>query len=129
MFTSSREAYRRSWPSSSSNSNNYTANQVFLEIGAHELGAPVSLEKSLQVANTKLAAHGVAGAIHLVEGSGISRDNRFTARGLAKVLELFAPHADLMHGHDGGRTRAAPWTESAPSPAMPTPPRTDGSIS
>ena len=25
-----------------------------------------------------------------------------TARGLAKVLELFAPHADLLHGHDGG---------------------------
>jgi D-alanyl-D-alanine carboxypeptidase/D-alanyl-D-alanine-endopeptidase (penicillin-binding protein 4) len=87
-------------------SNNYTANQVFLEIGAHELGPPVSLEKSLQVANTKLAAHGVAGAIHLDEGSGISRDNRFTARGLAKVLELFAPHADLMHGHDGGLNKS-----------------------
>jgi serine-type D-Ala-D-Ala carboxypeptidase/endopeptidase (penicillin-binding protein 4) len=25
-----------------------------------------------------------------------------TARGLAKVLELFAPHAGLLHGHDGG---------------------------
>ena len=33
-------------------SNNYTANQVFLEIGGHELGGPVSLEKSLEVANT-----------------------------------------------------------------------------
>ncbi|HEY5203833.1 MAG TPA: D-alanyl-D-alanine carboxypeptidase [Roseiarcus sp.] len=83
-------------------SNNYTANQVFLEIGGHELGGPVSLEKSLEVANTMLAAHGLADAIHLEEGSGISRDTRFTARGLAKVLELFAPHADLLHGHDGG---------------------------
>ena len=44
-------------------------------------------------------------AIHLEEGSGISRDNRFTARGLAKVLELFAPHADLLHGHDGGMNK------------------------
>jgi serine-type D-Ala-D-Ala carboxypeptidase/endopeptidase (penicillin-binding protein 4) len=26
-------------------SNNYIANQVFLEIGGHRLGAPVSLEK------------------------------------------------------------------------------------
>ncbi len=83
-------------------SNNYTANQVFLEIGGHRLGGPVSLEKSLEVANEMLAAHGLADAIHLEEGSGISRNNHFTARGLAKVLELFAPHADLLHGHDGG---------------------------
>src|SRR6516165_2094296 len=69
-------------------SNNYTANQVFLEIGGRRLGGPVSLKKSLQVANEMLAAHGLATAIHLEEGSGISRDNRFTARGLqsARVL-------------------------------------------
>jgi serine-type D-Ala-D-Ala carboxypeptidase/endopeptidase (penicillin-binding protein 4) len=83
-------------------SNNYIANQVFLEIGGHRLGGPVSLEKSLDVANEMLAEHGLATAIHLEEGSGISRDNHFTARGLAKVLELFAPHSDLLHGHDGG---------------------------
>jgi D-alanyl-D-alanine carboxypeptidase/D-alanyl-D-alanine-endopeptidase (penicillin-binding protein 4) len=82
-------------------SNNYIANQVFLEIGG-SLGGPVSLEKSLKVANYMLAANGLADAIHLEEGSGISRNDHFTARGLAKVLELFAPHADLLHGHDGG---------------------------
>jgi serine-type D-Ala-D-Ala carboxypeptidase/endopeptidase (penicillin-binding protein 4) len=87
-------------------SNNYTANQVFLEIGGHELGGPVSLEKSLEVANTMLAAQGLGQAIHLEEGSGISRDTRFTARGLAKVLELFAPHADLLHGHNGGLNKS-----------------------
>jgi D-alanyl-D-alanine carboxypeptidase/D-alanyl-D-alanine-endopeptidase (penicillin-binding protein 4) len=86
-------------------SNNYIANQVFLEIGGHRVGGPVSLEKSLKVANEMLAAHGLATGIHLEEGSGISRDNRFTARGLAKVLELFAPHADLLHGHDGGMNK------------------------
>jgi serine-type D-Ala-D-Ala carboxypeptidase/endopeptidase (penicillin-binding protein 4) len=83
-------------------SNNYTANQVFLEIGGHRLGGPVSLEKSLEVANEMLAAHGLSADIHLEEGSGISRNNRFTAHGLAKVLALFAPHADLLRGHDGG---------------------------
>ncbi len=86
-------------------SNNYIANQVFLEIGGRRLGGPVSLEKSLQVANGMLAAHGLASSIHLEEGSGISRDDRFTARGLAKVLELFAPYADLLHGHDGGMNK------------------------
>jgi serine-type D-Ala-D-Ala carboxypeptidase/endopeptidase (penicillin-binding protein 4) len=70
-------------------SNNYIANQVFLEIGGRKLGGPVSLEKSLEVANQMLAAHGLSSDIHLEEGSGISRDNHFTARGLAKVLALF----------------------------------------
>src|SRR5215475_7608590 len=86
-------------------SNNFVANQVFLEIGAHRLGGPVSLEKSLHVANEMLAAHGLAAAIHLEEGSGISRNNHFTAHGLAKVLELFAPHADLLRGRDGGMNK------------------------
>lgn len=83
-------------------SNNYVANQIFLEIGARRLGGPVSLEKSLEVANGALAANGLAGDIHIEEGSGISRNDRFTARGLARVLALFAPHAELLRGHDGG---------------------------
>jgi serine-type D-Ala-D-Ala carboxypeptidase/endopeptidase (penicillin-binding protein 4) len=91
-------------------SNNYTANQVFLEIGGHRLGAPVSLEKSLKVANEMLAAQGLSADLHLEEGSGISRDNHFTARGLAKVLELFAPHADLLRGHDGGLNKTGTMT-------------------
>ena len=82
-------------------SNNYIANQVFLEVGG-TLGGPVSLEKSLKVSTGILAANGLAEDIHLEEGSGISRNNRFTARGLAEVLKLFATHADLLHGHDGG---------------------------
>jgi serine-type D-Ala-D-Ala carboxypeptidase/endopeptidase (penicillin-binding protein 4) len=77
-------------------SNNYIANQVFLEIGAHRLGGPVGLEKSLQVTREILTKHDLAGAIQLEEGSGISRGNRFTARGLAKVLNLFAPHTALL---------------------------------
>jgi serine-type D-Ala-D-Ala carboxypeptidase/endopeptidase (penicillin-binding protein 4) len=48
--------------------------------------------------------------MHLEEGSGISRDNRFTARGLAKVLELFAEHADLLRGHDGGLNKTGTMT-------------------
>ncbi|MGB2933020.1 MAG: D-alanyl-D-alanine carboxypeptidase [Methyloceanibacter sp.] len=90
-------------------SNNYIANQVFLEIGG-TLGGSVSLEKSLKVANGILAANGLAEDIHLEEGSGISRGTRFTARGLAKVLTLFAPHADLLHGHDGGANKTGTFS-------------------
>ncbi len=82
-------------------SNNYVANQIFLEIGGHHFGGPVSLEKSLKVLNEKLAANHLSGAIHMEEGSGISRNNRFTARGLSKVLTLFAPHAGLLRKEKG----------------------------
>ena len=85
-------------------SNNYIANQVFLEIGG-TLGGPVSLEKSLKVANAILAANGLADSIHLEEGSGVSRGNHFTARGLAQVLHHFTPYTDLLHGHDGGMNK------------------------
>ena len=82
-------------------SNNYVANQVFLEIGAKSLGAPVSLDKSVAVARKMLAANDLADAIQLEEGSGLSRGNRFTARGLAKMLNLFAPNAGLLKSGTG----------------------------
>src|SRR5215470_9645174 len=91
-------------------SNNYIANQVFLEIGGNRLGGPVSLEKSLQVANEMLAKHDLADSIHLVEGSGISRDNHFTARGLARVLDLFKPHAALLRSGDGARFKTGTFS-------------------
>ncbi len=77
-------------------SNNYIANQVFLEIGAHKLGGPVSIEKSLMVTRKILAEHNLSEDITLVEGSGLSRKNSFTAQGLGKMLDKFAPYAALM---------------------------------
>ena len=82
-------------------SNNYVANQVFLEIGGNRLGGPVSLAKSLKIANEQLAKVGLAEAIHLEEGSGISPTNHFTARGLAKMLQLFEPNATLLRRGEG----------------------------
>jgi D-alanyl-D-alanine carboxypeptidase/D-alanyl-D-alanine-endopeptidase (penicillin-binding protein 4) len=91
-------------------SNNYIANQVFLEIGGHRLGGPVSLAKSLQVANEMLAEHGLAEFIHLEEGSGISRGNRFTARGLAQLLQLFEAHATLLRRGEGARFKTGTFS-------------------
>jgi D-alanyl-D-alanine carboxypeptidase/D-alanyl-D-alanine-endopeptidase (penicillin-binding protein 4) len=91
-------------------SNNYIANQVFLEIGGHRFGGPVSLEKSLQVAKEMLAKHGLAASIQLEEGSGISRNNRFTARGLAQLLHLFEPHAGLLRSGEGARFKTGTFS-------------------
>src|SRR3954453_1656023 len=92
------------------NSNNYIANQVFLEIGGRRLGGPVSLEKSLQVANEMLARHGLAESIPLEEGSGISRGNRFTARGLGQLLHLFEPYATLLRHGDGAHFKTGTFS-------------------
>ena len=35
------------------------------------------------------------------EGSGISRNNRFTPQAILRLLELFAPHSGLLHGRNG----------------------------
>lgn len=77
-------------------SNNYVANQIFLEVGAHRLGGPVSLAKSQKVAQAILTEHGITVGIDLKEGSGISTENRFSTQGLARVLAEFAPHAELL---------------------------------
>ena len=108
-LTASRAVLRRSSPVCSS-ARTYIANQVFLEIGGHRLGGPVSLEKSLQVANEMLAKHGLAESIQLEEGSGISRGNRFTARGLAQLLHLFEPHATLLRRGDGARFKTGTFS-------------------
>jgi D-alanyl-D-alanine carboxypeptidase/D-alanyl-D-alanine-endopeptidase (penicillin-binding protein 4) len=52
-------------------------------------------------ANELLAKRGLAGSIQLEEGSGISRGNRFTARGLVEVLHRFEPHAALLRKGEG----------------------------
>ncbi|MEM6666734.1 MAG: D-alanyl-D-alanine carboxypeptidase [Pseudomonadota bacterium] len=83
-------------------SNNYIANQIFLQVGAHIAGSPVSLQKSQAVMGDLLRAHGLTSAITMVEGSGISRQNRMTARGLAQLLTRFAPHANLMESSRRG---------------------------
>jgi D-alanyl-D-alanine carboxypeptidase len=72
--------------------------------------ALVSLEKSLQVANEQLDRHGLAESIRLEEGSGISRGNRFTARGLAQLLRLFEPHASLLRRGDGARFKTGTFS-------------------
>ncbi|MEM8650133.1 MAG: D-alanyl-D-alanine carboxypeptidase [Pseudomonadota bacterium] len=77
-------------------SNNYIANQLFLEAGVYEQDNPVSVESSLSSLDELLKKFKLNDGIKLLEGSGISRENRITARGLAELLHHFEPHAELM---------------------------------
>ncbi|MBL0715329.1 MAG: D-alanyl-D-alanine carboxypeptidase [Desulfosarcina sp.] len=77
-------------------SNNFIANQLLIAAGARAYGAPGNLVKGARALNTFAANDlGVSDA-RLVEGSGISRDNRISARGLMKALTRFEPHRRLM---------------------------------
>jgi len=105
-------------------SNNYIANQVFLEIGGHRLGGPVSLEKSLQVANEMLVKHGLAEAIQLEEGSASAATTASPRAGSPKCSSSSRPMPSCSAAATAPSSKPAPFSASAPWRAMPTPPST-----
>lgn len=76
-------------------SNNFIANQLFLTVGAHISGPPACLKKSVQDASRFAELLGIDGMV-MAEGSGISRENRISARMFIPILKAFAPYHDLM---------------------------------
>jgi len=84
-------------------SNNFIANQIFLAIGAREKGAPATLEKSRvvfeQYIRSKLGIPECG--LVMVEGSGISRDNRVTGRVMLSIMEKFKTNASLLTPKNG----------------------------
>lgn len=67
-------------------SDNLTAEMLVKEIG-RTVAAPGTRDAGLQVIGSKLAEWGVpAGTFTLVDGSGLSRENRITCNGLLTVL-------------------------------------------
>jgi len=82
-------------------SNNFIANQLFLVSGAKTFGAPATMEKGVAV--TKRVVHSYIGTedFNIVEGSGLSRENKISARQLLKLLQVFYPYAHLLKEKDG----------------------------
>ena len=80
-------------------SNNYIANQVFLEVRG-TLGGPRQPGEIAQGRERHACRQRPRRSIHLVEGSGISRDNRFTAVA-SPSFYLFEPNAKLLRSGDG----------------------------
>jgi D-alanyl-D-alanine carboxypeptidase/D-alanyl-D-alanine-endopeptidase (penicillin-binding protein 4) len=77
-------------------SNNYMANQILLALGASVSGPPATLEKgacAVRVyAEEKIGIEG----LRMVEGSGISRENRISADMFRKILDAFRPFYALL---------------------------------
>ncbi len=69
-------------------SNNFIAEQVLKTLGAEVHGLPGTAEKGLLVMRDFLVSLGVpASSFDLADGSGLSRLNQMTARGLVTLLE------------------------------------------
>ncbi|MFZ5562745.1 MAG: D-alanyl-D-alanine carboxypeptidase/D-alanyl-D-alanine-endopeptidase [Thermodesulfobacteriota bacterium] len=77
-------------------SSNFMANQILLACGAKMYGPPGDLAKGVAAVRhyveTVLAINGM----QIDEGSGLSRENRLSARMMARVLETFAPYMERM---------------------------------
>jgi D-alanyl-D-alanine carboxypeptidase/D-alanyl-D-alanine-endopeptidase (penicillin-binding protein 4) len=97
-------------------SNNFIANQILLVMGAQVLGPPATMDKGLRVLRNYYRDELKIDDGRIVEGSGISRRNRVTARTMMKILGRYEPFHTLMRrdgrqfyktGHlNGIRTRA-----------------------
>jgi serine-type D-Ala-D-Ala carboxypeptidase/endopeptidase (penicillin-binding protein 4) len=77
-------------------SNNFMANQLLIAAGAKAFGPPGTLEKGNRAANAFAADQLSLRGFKFVEGSGISRENRISARMMLTVLKAFQPYHTLM---------------------------------
>jgi D-alanyl-D-alanine carboxypeptidase/D-alanyl-D-alanine-endopeptidase (penicillin-binding protein 4) len=77
-------------------SNNFTTNQLFITSGIAALGPPGNLENGVAAALAYATKVLQIKHISIVEGSGISRQNRVTANHMLRVLDKFKPHHRLM---------------------------------
>ena len=82
-------------------SNNFTTNQLLITAGVKAFGAPGNLAKGVRAALDYAEQELNIADLDIVEGSGISRNNRVTAGQLMAILEKFEPYRFLMRQHGG----------------------------
>jgi D-alanyl-D-alanine carboxypeptidase/D-alanyl-D-alanine-endopeptidase (penicillin-binding protein 4) len=84
-------------------SNNFIANQIFLEIGARRSGPPATMQKSRAVFEQYIRETlGIPkNELVMVEGSGISRNTMVTGKVMISIMERFKPHAGLLTPKSG----------------------------
>ncbi len=77
-------------------SNNFVANQVCISVGARVHGPPGTLKKGVRVLSDYAKNELRLENITVVEGSGISRENRISALEMKTLLDRFKPHRHLL---------------------------------
>jgi len=82
-------------------STNFTANQIFLVLGASKFGAPATVSKGQEALRNCLSKRVGWNDFHVEEGSGLSRRTRVTAMQMATLLERFDRYSFLLPEKDG----------------------------
>lgn len=77
-------------------SNNYIANQLIVSIGAKAYGAPGNLEKGVMAIKKYTENQLGLTDYTIVEGSGLSRENRISAEAMSELLSKFVNYRFLM---------------------------------
>lgn len=77
-------------------SNNFTANQILVSLGAARCGEPGTLDKGVSVLRRYCRNVLGTNGVQLVEGSGISRENQLTALDMLAVLKAFSDYRHLL---------------------------------
>jgi serine-type D-Ala-D-Ala carboxypeptidase/endopeptidase (penicillin-binding protein 4) len=77
-------------------SNNFIANQILIAMGAEKYGSPGNLKNGVDAVKTYAQKQLGIDQMTMVEGSGISRNNRIRAESMLRILENFSPHCHLM---------------------------------
>ena len=83
-------------------SNNFMANQMLLTTGAERYGPPGTMGKGVKAAReyAEKVLHIKKQELDMIEGSGISRQNRISAGTFLNILKAFEPYRHLMR-NDG----------------------------
>jgi len=82
-------------------STNFTANQIFLTLGAHRFGAPADLAKAQRAMTDCLSKRVGWRHFHIEEGSGLSRRNKVSTDLMTSLLKTFEPYRDLLPVKEG----------------------------
>lgn len=93
-------------------SNNFVANQLFLAAGAARFGWPATWDKGrAAMADFYRDTLNLSSReITVVEGSGLSRQNRVTPKAMLTILEAFKPYAHLLALDKGRRLKSGTLT-------------------
>ncbi len=77
-------------------SSNFMANQLFLALGAAKFGPPATLEKGVDAVMDFSRRKLESKHLKLVEGSGLSRQNRISAVEMLTILQRFKSYRHLL---------------------------------
>ncbi len=77
-------------------SNNFIANQLFLNLGAEKFSLPASFEHSKSMLIAFVDEYFQWQKYVIDDGAGLSRANRLSASQLIEIVQSFVPYRDLM---------------------------------